>query len=120
MVKYADVDVRTLTVDDALNDASWGKTPSDYLRYVTIDFPILQSIAEDFTTEETRRFICVLSLYYVNGIEPDYNTIGSTAVKQAIRLTIAAQQERIQSTYLTHYKQYVSAIKRREAANSDT
>jgi hypothetical protein len=114
MSKYTDIDVKTLTVDDALRDTDWNKQPMDYVRYVTIEMPILQSIAEDFTSDETRRFMQVLALYFINGIEPDYHTIQSTAVKQAVRITITAQTERIESVYLTHYKQYVSAIQRRE------
>jgi hypothetical protein len=114
MSKYTDIDVKTLTVDDALRDTDWNKQPMDYVRYVTIEMPILQSIAEDFTSEETQRFMQVLALYFINGLEPDYRTIKSTAVKQAVRITITAQTERIESVYLTHYKQYVSAIQRRE------
>lgn len=114
MSKYTDIDVKTLTVDDAMRDADWNKQPMDYVRYVTIEMPILQSIAEDFTSEETQRFMQVLALYFINGLEPDYRTIKSTAVKQAVRITITAQTERIESVYLTHYKQYVSAIQRRE------
>ena len=114
MGKYTGVDVKSLTVDDAIQDNDWGKKPMDYVRYVTIELPILQSIAEDFTSEETKRLMQVLALYFVNGIEPDYKSIQSSAVKQAVRITIAAQTERIESVYLTHYKQFVAAIQRRE------
>lgn len=119
MSKYTGVDVKSLTVDDAIQDAAWGKQPMDYVRYVTIELPILQSIAEDFTSDETKRLMQVLALYFVNNIEPDYQSIQSSAVKQAVRITIAAQTERIESLYLTHYKQYVSAIQRREKQEAD-
>jgi len=114
MSKYTGIDVKTLTVEDAMQDSDWGKQPMDYVRYVTIEMPILQSIAEDFSSDETKRLMQVLALYFISGIEPDYSSIHSSAVKQAVRITIAAQTERIESMYLTHYKQYVSAIQRRE------
>lgn len=120
MSKYTDMDTKSLTLDDALNDADWGKHPRDYLKYITIEFPILQSIAEDYTAEETKRLMQVLALYYVDGIEPDYSSIESSGVKQAVRVTIAGQRERIESVYLTHYKQYVSAIQRRERNEIET
>lgn len=120
MSKYTGVDVKGLTVDDAVQDTAWGKRPMDYVRYVTIELPILQSIAEDFTSDETKRLMQVLALYFVNGIDPDYQSIQSSAVKQAVRITIAAQTERIESLYLTHYKQYVSAIQRREKQETNT
>lgn len=112
--KYTGINTKDLTLDDALNDTDWGKQPRDYLKYITLEFPILQSIAEDYTAEETKRLMNVLALYYVNGIEPDYASIQSSGVKQAVRVTIAGQKERIESVYLTHYKQYVAAIQKRE------
>lgn len=114
MSKYTDLDTKALTLDDALNDSDWGKKPRDYLKYITIEFPILESIAEDFSADETKRLMNVLALHYVYGIEPDYQSIDSSAVKQAVRITIASQKERIESVYLTHYKQYVAAIQKRE------
>lgn len=120
MSNYTGIDTKTLTIDDAINDVDWGKTPRDYLRYVTIDFPVLQSLAEDFSTDEIRRFIVVIALYFVNGIEPDYKTIQSSGVKQAVRMTIAAQKERLDSLYLTHYKQFVAAMQKREKQDADT
>lgn len=119
MGRYTGIDTKSLTLDDALNDTDWGKTPLDYMKYITIDFPILQSIAEDFTVEETKRFMQVLALYFVYGEKPDYRTIESTGVKQSVRLTIAAQHERIESVYLTHYKQFVSAMQKREKRESE-
>lgn len=114
MSKYLDMDSKNLTLDDALNDADWGKQPKDYLRYVTLEFAILQSIADDYTSDETKRLMQVLALYYVDGIEPDYSTIESSAVKQAVRVTITGQQARIESEYLRHYRQYVTAVQKRE------
>lgn len=114
MSKYTGIDVKSLTVDDAIQDTAWGKQPMHYVRYVTLELPILQSIAEDFTGDETKRLMQVLALYFIDGIEPDYQTIQSSAVKQAVRITIAAQTERIESLYLTHYKQYVAAMQRKE------
>ena len=110
MSKYTGINVRSLTLEDALNDTDWGKKPVDYMKYITIDFPILQSIAEDFTADEAKHFISVLALYYVNGIEPNYSSIQSSGVKQAVRFTIAAQTERLESVYLLRYKQYVSSM----------
>lgn len=120
MSAYTGIDTKTLTLEDALNDADWGKTPRDYLRYVTIDFPVLQSLAEDFSTEEMRRFIVVIALYFVNGVEPDYKSIPSSGVKQAVRMTISAQKERLDSLYLTHYKQFVAARQKREKQDTDS
>lgn len=114
MSKYTGINVRSLTLEDALNDSDWGKKPVDYMKYITIDFPILQSIAEDFTADEAKRFISVLALYYVNGVKPDFSTIHSSGVKQALRITINAQTERLESVYLTHYKQYVSVMQKQE------
>ena len=115
MSKYTGIDTKSLTLEDALNDADWGKQPRDYLKYITVDFPILQSIAEDYTADETKRLMQVLALYYVHGIAPDYDSIQSSAVKQAVRVTIAGQKERIESVYLTHYKQYVAAVQKRDS-----
>lgn len=114
MSKYTGIDTKNLTLDDALNDTDWGKQPRDYLKYITLEFPILQSIAEDYTAEETKRLMQVLALYYVDGVTPDYTSIPSSAVKQAVRVTIAGQQARIESEYLKHYRQYVTAVQKRE------
>ena len=120
MGRYDGVDIKSLTLDDALNDDAWGKHTYDLLRYFTIDLPVFQSLAEDFTADEMQRFFVVVALYFVNGIEPDYKSIHSSGVKQAVRMTIAAQKERLDNLFLTHYKQHIAAMQKREQRGSDS
>lgn len=119
MSKYTGYETNDLTIDDALNDTEWGKQPKDYLSYITIEYSQLVSIAEDYDASETARIMQVIALYYVYGIEPDYKSIDSSGVRGAVRSIIASQKARLESVYVTHYKQYVSAMKRRERAEKN-
>lgn len=115
MTDYRQMDVSTLTLDDALNDAEWGKRPWDYVSFVAIDTGILESFADfTFTDAELVETMRAVAVYCVTGEQPDYASMGTTAVKMAVRMLIRAHDARINAEYLKHYKQYVAAMKKKQ------
>lgn len=113
MTDYRQVDVTTLTFDDALNDTEWGKRPWDYVAFVAIDAGVLEGFA-DFTDAELAETMRAVAAYCVTGAQPDYGSMGTTAVKIAVRTMIRAHDARINAEYLKHYKQYVAAMKKKQ------
>lgn len=119
MSKYTGVNVAGLTLEDALADAEWGKKPGDYLKYVTLDCAIFQSIKDrDFSMETWWEFGLVLTDCVLNGREPDYSKLDSS-VKYPLRSTIRDFKERLNSEFLKHYRQYVAAVQRNEGKLSE-
>ena len=113
MTDYRQVDVTTLTLDDALNDAEWGKRPWDYVAFVAIDAGVLESFA-DFNDAEIAETMRAVAAYCVTGEQPDYGSMGTTAVKIAVRTLTHNHDARINAEYLKHYKQFVSAKKKKQ------
>lgn len=114
---YRNVDISTLTVDDALHDADWGKRPCDFFKYVTIDTAVLTTL-DDFTDDEIAQSMRAIRAYCLAGVLPDYSTMKSTAIKVAVRSVIAAHEERMNGEYLRRYKQFAGA-KQRQARLRD-
>lgn len=113
MTDYRQVDVTTLTFDDAYNDAEWGKRPWDYVAFAAIDTGVLESF-DDFSDEELSETMRAVAAYCVKGLLPDYDEMRTTAVKIAVRTMIRAHDARINAEYLKHYKQYVTAMKKKQ------
>lgn len=105
MRDYLEIDVKSLTVDDALNDVEFSKRPKDFCRYVAIDSAVLDAI-EDFEPEELYVMMRTIRDYVIDGLMPDYSKL-STAARISARLIITNHKQRMESEYLKAYKQFV-------------
>ena len=107
---YDNMDVATLTADDALRDATFNKTQFDVMRFCAIDDSVMRTIPE-FTDDELIVFMRYMADFYVNGAWPDYTSITSTAARMALRSNVAAHVERMNKTLLDSYKAFVKGKK---------
>lgn len=112
MNDYRLVDVTTLTVEDALNDSEWDKLPKSYFSFLALDAGVLEGFV-DFTDAELAETMRAVAAFCMTGELPDYNGMGTTAVKLAVRTIIRDHKARLRAEYLKHYKQYVSAKKKK-------
>lgn len=108
MTDYLNMDIASLTVEDARNDAEWGKRPVDVCRFLGVDMPVLDSFA-DFTDGEIAEIMRVMRAFCLDGIVPDYSALSTSAVKLSIRSLVASHTQRIESEYLKAYKSYAGA-----------
>lgn len=120
MNDYRQVDVSTLTLEDALSDREWGRRPCDYFSFLALDAGVLEGFT-DFTGAELAETMRAVAAYCVTGEVPDYSSMGTTAVKLAVRTIIRNHDARINAEFLKHYKQFVTATKKKQeqAAGSD-
>lgn len=107
---YDNMDVSTLTAEDALKDATFNKTQFDVMRFCAIDDSVMRTIPE-FTDDELIVFMRYMSDFYTNGAFPDYASITSTAARMALRANISAHIERMNKTLLDSYKAFVKGKK---------
>lgn len=103
---YDGMDVSELTTEDALRDATFGKTQWDIVKFCAIDDAVMRTIPE-FTDDELIVFMRYMADFYVNGAFPDYSSITSTAVRMALRANIDGHMARINKALLDSYKSYV-------------
>ena len=113
MKDYRGIDISTLTVEDALGDEDWGRTPFDYFQYFAIPAEVLEGLP-DFTTEEAGETLKAIADYCISGQYPDISRMCSTAVKITVRTLIHGHQQRMNSEYLRHYRQYVAAMAKKQ------
>lgn len=107
---YDDMDVSTLTAEDALKDTTFNKTQYDVMRFCAIDDSVMRTIPE-FTDDELIVFVRYLADFYINGQFPDYSSITSTAARMALRANISAHIERMNKTLQDSYKAFVKGKK---------
>lgn len=115
MLDYTSIDTSTLTVDDALNDRTFNKTPRDYYEYTCFDASIMENVIFDFTIDEAGEALMAIADFCVNGTEPDYSVFSTTAVKGMVRNVIGAHKKRMNAEYLRHYRQFVATQARKQA-----
>lgn len=116
MTDYRQVDVATLTVDDALADSAWCKRPCDYFSFLSINADMLESFS-DCTDTELAEIMRAVAAYCVTGEQPGYDSMSTTAVRMAVRSIIRNHDARISAEYLKHYRQYVTATKKKQEQN---
>ena len=114
MINYGSIDVTTLTLEDALSDESWGRRPWDYTAFLAVDVTVLEGFASDFTDAEIVETMRAISAYCVSGEVPDYDHMSTTAVKVTVRTLVRTHDARLNTEFLKHYRQYVSAMKKRQ------
>lgn len=107
-----------LTLEDALNDAEWGKQPSNFCEYVTVDTAVLASFA-DFTDEEIAEAMRAIAAFCLDDTSPDYHAMKSTAAKVVTRAVIASHEKRMNGEFLRRYKMYRGAKQRQEQLRND-
>lgn len=108
MLDYASIDTSMLTVEDALNDTLFNRTPQDYYEYTCLDASIMEAVIFDFTIDEAGEALMAIADFCVNGTQPDYRVFTTTAVKGMVRSAISAHQKRMNAEYLRHYRQFVA------------
>lgn len=115
MRDYTSIDTKELTVDDALADELFGKKPRDYYEYTAFDSAVMESVILDFTKDEASELLFAVADFCVNGTEPDYSVLSTTAVKSTVRSLINAHNRRMNSEYLRHYRQFVATQAKKQA-----
>ena len=124
MKDYKNIDVSSLTVDDALADEQFGKRPVDYFDYACIGAEQLESVFYDLTISEAGEVLkhyadyCMVSLHdpedgYNPDYEPNFKEMSSAAVKGMVRTLVKSHRKRMESEFLRHYRQYVSVQKKK-------
>ena len=106
---YKSVDVSALTVDDALQDAEWGKRPTDTTDYFAFDLSMLR-LCRRLSDEEVARVMRVICRYVETGEIPDYEQ-ESPAAAIMLESVISAHERRINKAYLNSYKSFVKGKK---------
>jgi len=119
MTDYTQIDTDLLTLEDALSDEEWGKSPWDYLQFVALDVGTLEGF-NDFTDEELAQTMRAIAQYAATGAVPDYSGMCSTAVKITVRTLVRSHDARMNAEYLKHYKQYVSVMRKKQTKQNDT
>jgi len=113
MIDYKQLDVASLTIEDAQNDPGFTKTRADVVRYCGLNDSFMRSVS-DFEDDELIDFLRAMAEYYVDGLMPEYSTIESTAVRLALRENIASHSARVDAAYLDSYKSFVRGKKRKQ------
>ena len=113
MNDYRQVDVSSLTIDDALQDKEWGKAPWDYFAFIAIDASVVEGFT-DYTDAELAETMRAVAAYCTTGAYPDYSAMKTTAAKITVRTLIRDHEARMNAEYLKHYRQYVSAMKKKQ------
>lgn len=111
---YREMEVKDLGFEDALEDENFNKKPGDIMEYCGFNDSFMRSIP-DFQDDELITFIRAMGAYYTDGIEPDYESIKSTAVKMALRGNITSHDKRIEAKYVQAYQSFVKGKKRRKS-----
>lgn len=114
MRDYTSIDTAALTVDDALADELFNKTPYDYFEYIAIGADVIEGIP-DFTVSEAGEVFKAVADYCITGQYPDFATMSTTAVKVTVRSLIHAHERRMNVEYLRHYKQFVASQAKKQA-----
>lgn len=115
MIDYTSIDTSTLTVDDAMADELFKKSPRDYFEYTCFDASIMESVICDFSLDEAGEVLMTVADFCVNGTEPDYSALSTTAVKATVRTIINAHTRRMNAEYLRHYRQFVASQAKKQA-----
>ena len=110
---YKAMYISALTIDDALNDENFTKTPDDFLKYCGFTDGFMRSIS-DFQDDEIVLFVRAMGRFYVDVTLPDYDSIKSTAVKMALRENIPAHTARTNDLFLKGYGAFVKGKKRKQ------
>lgn len=113
MIDYKQLDVASLTIDDALNDPNFKKTRADVTRFCALNDSLWKSFP-DFDDAEMLAYMRAMTAYYNTGLSPDYSAIQSTAVRLALRESIASHSARVDAAYLDSYKSFVRGKKRKQ------
>lgn len=119
MRDYRDIDTSTLTVDDALNDELFTKTPQSYFEYTCFDRSVMENVVFDCTIDEAGEALMAIADFCVNGTEPDYSCLSSAAAKGMVRSVIGAHKRRMEHEYLRHYKQFVAVQAKKQAKDAE-
>jgi len=109
MRDYKDVDVAALTVDDALQDADWGKRPSDVTDYFAFDLSMLRH-TKRLNDAEKARVLDAVCDFVTTGVIPDYDA-ETPSVAIMLESIISAHERRVNKAYLNSYKAYVKGKK---------
>jgi len=105
-IDYKDIDVSALTVEDALADENWHKSPYDFFEYVTIDKAVLDTFI-DMDDDEIVEIMRIVRSYCMDGLEPDYSKIKSSTVKLSVRSIMQAHSKRMNEEYIRRYRKFV-------------
>ena len=108
---FEDGDIKALTVEDALADDDFGKSPWDYFQYIAIEQDQVENIL-DATDLEVGQAFKAISTYCKTGCHPEYSSFSSSGVKMLVRSIIHAHEKRMNSEYIRHYRQFVAAQKK--------
>lgn len=114
MKDYTSIDTSQLTIEDALADELFNRTPFDYFEYIAIGADVIEGLP-DFTVEEAGEVFKAVANYCITGQYPEYGEMGTTAVKVTVRGLIHAHEKRMNSEYLRHYRQFVSTQAKKQA-----
>lgn len=106
MMDYSGIEIKDLTLDDALNDAEWDKRPADISTFAAVDKPIMRGLRR-LTDGEKAAFIDALCDYMLDGTIPAYDGL-PTGVSIMLDTLIDAHERRINGEYLKQYKRYVN------------
>jgi len=109
MRDYKDVDISALTLDDALQDADWGKRPTDVTDYFAFDLSMLRHCGR-LSDGEVARVMRVVCNYVATGEVPNYDD-EVPAVAIMLESIISAHERRVNKAYLNSYKAYVKGKK---------
>lgn len=116
MRNYDGVDVSSLTIEDALSDAEWGKQPADFFDYVGYARFVTEAMVQDFSDKEIVLTVRAVGLYCTTGQMPDTSSDEYTAAsKMAIRATIESHKAKLEKVYLERYKKFVGGKKGRRS-----
>ncbi len=111
MKDYSKVNPDAMTIEDIMQDAEWGKRPSDYFSYLAVSDALLESMCMDFNDHEIGEIMRTIAEYCITGVLPDYTTMCSSGVKSTVRALIRDHDKRMEAEYRKHYKQYIAAKK---------
>lgn len=114
MIDYTCIDTSNLTVEDAMADEMFGKTPYDYFEYICFGADVIEGIP-DFTRNEAGEVLQAVANYCITGQYPDFSKMSTTAVKVTVRSLIHAHERRMNAEYLRHYRQFVATQAKKQA-----
>ena len=119
MMDYSEIEIKELTIEDAVNDENWNKQPSDVSTFIALDKPIARGLRRA-TDEEKVQFIDALCAYFLDDMEPNYDNF-TTGVALMLDTTTDAHKRRIEAEYLKQYKRFVNGkINGKKKSDSNT
>ena len=114
MKDYTQIEISSLTTEDALNDDEFKLKPQDVFEYVAIDKIILKSFAEYMQRDDISETMIWVSRYCIDGLEPQYDKMESPVVKMAVGQAVESHKRRLMKEYLSRYKKFVGAKQQRQ------